>query len=142
MVKNTSKRIDIRMNLLKRICSIYLPAHNPEKSIEWYERHLGLTRPLGPKSGILQLDDGTWLFLEKSIARTTSNFATSGWVENGNYEMFSICFEVDDAKQLYDKLHTEGVEVEALRDEGGCGLQFIFYDLDGNKFQVFQQPKR
>jgi hypothetical protein len=35
-------------------------------------------------------------------------------------------------------LQTEGVELETLRDEGGCGFQFIFYDLDGNKFNVYQ----
>jgi catechol 2,3-dioxygenase-like lactoylglutathione lyase family enzyme len=127
--------------LLKRVNSIYLPARDPERSIKWYEGKLGLTRPLGQDSGILQLADGTWLFLEKSIGRTTSNFATSGWTEKGNFEMFSICFEVDNAKQLYEKLRKEGVEVEELQDEGRCGLQFIFYDIDGNKFQIFQQPQ-
>lgn len=128
------------MNQLNRINSIYLPARDPEKSIAWYEKHLGLTRPLGPNSGILQLGDGTWVFLERAIARETANFATSGWREGGNYEMFSLCFTVDDARQLHEKLRSEGVEVEDVRDEGGCGLQFIFYDLDGNKFQAFQPP--
>jgi len=78
--------------------------------------------------------------LERAITRTTANFATSGWREGGNYEMFSLCFTVDDARQLHEKLRSEVVEVEDVRDEGGCGLQFIFYDLDGNKFQAFQPP--
>lgn len=127
--------------LVRRINSIYLPVSHKKKAVKWYEDHLGLTHPRGPESDILQLGDGTWVFLEKSITKTTANFATSGWVENGNYEMFSICFETNDAVGLHEKLQNEGVEVEELRDEGSCGIQFIFYDLDGNKFQVFQQPK-
>jgi glyoxylase I family protein len=139
MKKNTKfERLVYVMNLLKRIDSIYLPARDPEKSIEWYMRHLGLTRPLDNNPGILQTDNGTWVFFLKSITRTTSNFATSDWVEGGNFDMFSITFEVEDANQLYDKLQTEGVELDTLRDEGGCGFQFTFYDLDGNKFNVYQ----
>ncbi|MOA63178.1 hypothetical protein D3C78_1888120 [compost metagenome] len=50
--------------------------------------------------------------------------------------MFRLTFEVRQIEVLYDHLKTNGVKIEELQDRASCGINFVFYDLDGNKFDV------
>ncbi|GGD55470.1 VOC family protein [Paenibacillus nasutitermitis] len=131
--------------LLKRIECAYLPVTDVAASVAWYERVLGLTlrSPLKPGRGaIMIMDSGQWLFLLPSVGGHPLHFMTTGWAEDGSpFEMFPICFETEDIRELDQSLRESGVWTEqAIRDEGGCGLQLDFKDLDGNKFQVWQLP--
>ncbi|MGM0882942.1 MAG: VOC family protein [Bacillota bacterium] len=69
----------------------------------------------------------------------TSNFYTTGKAPS-DYEMFALCFETNQIEELYEKLVRSAVHVESFLDEGDDGLQFVFYDPNGNKFQVWQDP--
>jgi catechol 2,3-dioxygenase-like lactoylglutathione lyase family enzyme len=131
--------------LLKRIECAYLPVKDVASSVAWYERVLGLTlrSPIEPGRGaIMIMGSGQWLFLLPSPGGHPLHFMTTGWSEDGSpFEMFPICFETDDIRSLDASLRESGVWTEeAVRDEGGCGLQLNFEDPDGNKFQVWQQP--
>ena len=131
--------------LLKRIECAYLPVSDVVASAAWYERVLGLTLrspvELG-RGAIMVMGSGQWLFLLPSPGEHPLHFMTTGWASDGApFEMFPICFETDDIAALDAALRESGVWVEqAVRDEGGCGMQLNFKDPDGNKFQVWQQP--
>ena len=88
------------------------------------------------------MGSGQWLFLLPSPGGHPLHFMTTGWAEGGSpFEMFPICFETDDIHALETSLRESGVWIEPeMRDEGGCGLQLNFKDLDGNKYQAWQQP--
>ncbi|WP_314590776.1 VOC family protein [Paenibacillus terrigena] len=131
--------------LLKRIECAYLPVTDVTASAAWYEQVLGLTlrAPVEPgKGAIMIMGSGQWLFLLPSPGGHPLHFMTTGWAEGGSpFEMFPICFETDDIHALEASLRESGVWIEPeMRDEGGCGLQLNFKDLDGNKFQAWQQP--
>lgn len=133
--------------MIKKIECAYVPVTNVEKSAEWYEQVLGmkLRSPITPGSGaIMIMDEGGWLFLLPSPNMTPLTFDTTGWAGNGeSFEMFPICFETNDMQSLHASLNDSGTWMETdVRDEGGCGLQLVFKDPDGNKFQVFQQPSK
>jgi hypothetical protein len=54
--------------------------------------------------------------------------------------MFSLTFETEDIINLHAALRKSGTYVESIMDQDYCGLQFKFKDLDGNKFNVWQDP--
>jgi glyoxylase I family protein len=124
--------------MLKRVLCNYLPVSNLQLASKWYEEMFGLTvRKRDPEGAILILGDGQWLFLLESTDKNNANFTTSQW-DGDNYEMFSLTFEVENIVELHKRLREKGIDVEPLNDHGSCGLQFKFKDLDGNKFNVWQ----
>ncbi|PZD97536.1 VOC family protein [Paenibacillus sambharensis] len=126
--------------LLTRVLCNYLPVSNLERSVKWYGETLGLTvRKREPDGAILVLGNGQWLFLLETTAPRTANFMTDQWNGTG-FEMFSLTFEVENIVELHKKLREQGAEVEPLTDYDSCGLQFIFKDPDGNKFNAWQDP--
>lgn len=137
--------VHVQKTLLKRIDCAYLPVSDVEAAANWYSRVLGLQlrSPVSPGRGaIMIMGDGQWLFLLPCPDMKPLTFTTTGWAENNEkFEMFPLCFETEDIRSLYDSLQEAGTWIEAeIRDEGGCGLQLNFKDLDGNLFQAWQQP--
>lgn len=126
------------MPLLKRVSHNYLPVKDLAKALEWYISYLGLER-VKPDGSILKLGNGQWLFLLETKSKENANFITDQW-EGDDYEMFSLTFETDNIIKLHDSLRKSGTQVESIADLDGCGLQFKFKDLDGNKFNVWQDP--
>ncbi|WP_211748194.1 VOC family protein [Paenibacillus sp. Marseille-Q4541] len=122
-------------NTLKTVCSVYVPVRNPVKSADWWERNFGLEYAVPYNSAeaqvILKLSDGQWLHLVETKGEFNNQFPN----ESG-YEMFRITFEVRRIEELHDHLRANGVIIEKLEDRGSCGINFVFYDLDGNKFDV------
>jgi len=93
---------------------------------------------LSPK-GNVKLASGQGIFFLETKEKQTLNFTTHDWDEyDSNYEMESICFEVDEIKNLYAEMKEEEVRMTELKDTGGCGWSFSFYDPDGNKYSVWQ----
>lgn len=124
--------------LLKRVSHNYLPVKDLKKALAWYTTYLGLEQVKSDGS-ILKLGNGQWLFLLETKSDMNANFVTDHW-EGDNYEMFSLTFETDDIIKLHESLRKSGTQVESIVDHDGCGLQFKFKDLDGNKFNVWQDP--
>ncbi|WP_143111607.1 VOC family protein [Paenibacillus sp. BC26] len=52
--------------------------------------------------------------------------------------MESICFEVDRINELYRQMKDSGAKVSELKENGGCGGAFHFFDPDGNKYTAWQ----
>lgn len=143
LVKQQNKEEKKIGPLLKRVSHNYLPVKDMKKAKEWYTKYLGLEQ-VNPTAtnrdgSILELGNGQWLFLLETKSTKNANFVTDQW-EGDNYEMFSLTFETDDIIKLHESLRKSGTQVEPIVDHGGCGLQFKFKDLDGNKFNVWQDP--
>ncbi|BBI31006.1 VOC family protein [Cohnella abietis] len=122
-------------NTLKCICSVYVPVKKPLQSVEWWQQNFGLKYavPYNPaeSQAILKLADGQWLHLVETEGEIDNPFPNKA-----GYPMFRFTFEVREIELVYDRLQSNGVKIEDLEDRGSCGINFVFYDLDGNKFDV------
>ncbi|WP_309274239.1 VOC family protein [Paenibacillus sp.] len=123
------------MNGSHMFCN-YLPVSDLSRSRAWYMLVLGL-KPFDRNESILIMGSGQWVFLLESKDRSNANFMTDSW-EGKDFEMFSLTFETENIVALHKSLVEHGVEVEPITDKGSCGLQFRFKDLDGNRFNVWQ----
>ncbi|MGA5691392.1 VOC family protein [Cytobacillus pseudoceanisediminis] len=123
---------------LKCIPSVYIPVKNLEKSSQWWIGNFNLefVVPLKPESeqAILKLGDGQWLHLVKTRGDQTTNFISQK--DGVEYDMFSLTFEVREIEKLYQRCVKNGVKIEGLELRKGCGINFRFYDPDGNKYDV------
>lgn len=136
MSKNEKERkVPAPNSVLKSICSIYVPVRNPLRSAEWWQRNFGLEYavPYNPSEAqvILKLADGQWLHLVESGGGFDNQFPNKQ-----GYPMFRFTFEVRGIERLYERLKENHVTIEKLEDRGSCGINFVFLDPDGNKFDV------
>ncbi|GIO14513.1 hypothetical protein J19TS2_40680 [Cohnella xylanilytica] len=122
-------------NALKAVCSVYVPVKNALRSAEWWRRNFGLefAVPYNPSEAqaILRLSDGQWLHLVETEGEVDSQFP-----DKTGYPMFRFTFEVRGIEHLYGRLRSNGVRTDELQDRSSCGINFVFYDPDGNKFDV------
>jgi len=120
---------------LKAVCSNYVPVRNPLKSAEWWQRNFGLEYAVPYNEAeaqvILKLSDGQWLHLVETEGAIDNQFPNKV-----GYAMFRLTFEVRQIEVLHDHLRSNGVRIENLEDRDSCGINFVFYDPDGNKFDV------
>ncbi|EOR21906.1 hypothetical protein A499_20733 [Niallia nealsonii AAU1] len=123
--------------LIHRVGTIYLPVVNPEVASNWYQEKLGAIENFrNEDKAILDFANQSF-FLVKAKEGVKANFQD----HKGN-EHFFMTFEVDGIDQLR-KLHSllkeKGVTVGNIEDRGHPGNNFVFYDLDGNKFDVWSE---
>ncbi|WP_223700013.1 VOC family protein [Sutcliffiella deserti] len=122
---------------LWRVGTTYIPVTNVEKSAEWYVRNLGaeLNFRDGEKA-ILNLAEQS-IFLVRAAQNQTSNF-----IDIHGSERFSLTFEVNGMDAL-EKIHLDftqkDIKVGEIEDRGHAGRNFVFEDLDGNKFDVWSE---
>lgn len=124
------------MSQLIRVGTIYIPVADPKKSANWYRDMLkAKLNYLDEDKVIMDLADIS-LFLVKSQGQN-SNFTDI----NGQ-ERFILTYEVDGLESL-ETLHNEflelGIKVGEIENRGHAGWNFIFSDLDGNKFDVWSE---
>ncbi|MDW4525547.1 VOC family protein [Rossellomorea marisflavi] len=124
-------------NKLIRIGTIYLPVTDINRSAEWYVRHLGAKLNYqDDDKAILDLANQS-VFLVKSGEGESANFTDY----RGN-ERFSVTFEVDGLASL-EALHgdfaSQRMKVGEIEDRGHAGRNFVFYDPDGNAFDVWSE---
>ncbi|MGX1265635.1 catechol 2,3-dioxygenase-like lactoylglutathione lyase family enzyme [Rossellomorea marisflavi] len=124
-------------NKLIRIGTIYLPVTDVNRSAEWYVRHLGAKlNDQDDDKAILDLANQS-VFLVKSGVGESANFT-----DHHGTERFSVTFEVDGLASL-EALHGDfislGMKVGAIEDRGHVGRNFVFYDPDGNAFDVWSE---
>jgi catechol 2,3-dioxygenase-like lactoylglutathione lyase family enzyme len=123
-------------NQLIRVGTIYIPVIEPEKSSDWYKDMLGASlNYLDEDKAIMNLADIS-LFLVKSPGES-SNFK-----DVHGSERFILTFEVDGEDTL-EAMHADfierGMNVGEIENRGHAGRNFVFYDLDGNKFDVWSE---
>ncbi|SOC43871.1 VOC family protein [Ureibacillus acetophenoni] len=122
---------------LVRIGTTYIPVTDVERSAKWYVSKLDAALNYQDEDkAILNLANQS-IFLVKSKEQQTANF-----IDSYGEERFSLTFEVNglDAlltihKQFLDK----GIRIGEVEDRGHAGRNFVFYDLDGNKFDVWSE---
>lgn len=120
--------------VVKQIECVYIPATNPILSAEWYGDYLGLslTRPASEDQAQLKVGANQHFFLIRTGQPTTLNFNSAG-----DPEMSALTLEVNDVEALYANMKKDGVKVDPIEDNGGCGISFHAYDPDGNKLHLW-----
>jgi catechol 2,3-dioxygenase-like lactoylglutathione lyase family enzyme len=122
---------------LLRIGTTYIPVTNVELSSDWYVSKLGADLSyIDEDKAILNLADQS-IFLVKSLENQTSNFYDSYGAER-----FSITFEVNGLQAL-EAIHMDftdkGIRIGEIENRGHAGRNFVFFDIDGNKFDVWSE---
>ncbi|MCM3213627.1 VOC family protein [Niallia taxi] len=122
---------------LLRIGTTYLPVTNVDISSDWYVNKLGAELCFKDQDKAILNFANQSIFLVKSNENQSSNF----YDIYGN-ERFSITFEVNGLKALeviHKELQQSEIRVGYIEDRGHSGRNFVFYDLDGNKFDVWSE---
>ncbi|SEN50057.1 Catechol 2,3-dioxygenase [Mesobacillus persicus] len=122
---------------LIRVGTIYIPVKDVDISAEWYENKLGAELSYKDQDkAIINLAFQSF-FLVKSGVKQSANF-----IDIKGQERFSVTFEVNGLEAL-EALHMEfiqkGITVGEIEDRGHSGRNFIFYDIDGNMFDVWSE---
>ncbi|MFD1848722.1 VOC family protein [Oceanobacillus bengalensis] len=122
---------------LLRIGTTYIPVTNVELSSEWYVTNLDAELSYkDDDKAILNLANQS-IFLVKSNEDQRSNF-----IDIYGEERFSITFEVNGLnalKSIHMDFKDKGIRVCDIENRGHAGRNFVFYDLDGNKFDVWSE---
>lgn len=122
---------------LLRIGTIYIPVYDVEQSSNWYEENLEAEISYKDHEKAIANFANQSFFLVKANQDQSANF-----YDVHNVERFSITFEVNGLsalKELHQVFSERGIKLEEIEDRGHSGKNFIFYDLDGNKFDVWSE---
>lgn len=124
---------------LIRVGTIYIPVKDPAVSSEWYKEKLDAKlNYLDDEKAILNMADIS-MFLVKAEEQN-SNF-----IDVDGTERFMLTYEVNGLEAL-TSIHADfrgrGIEVGEIENRGHAGRNFVFYDLDGNKFDVWSELSR
>ncbi|MEH7524797.1 VOC family protein [Bacillus sp. JJ1503] len=122
---------------LLRVGTTYIPVTNVELSSEWYVNKLDAELSYKDEDkAILNLANQS-IFLVKSKEHQSSNF-----FDIYGEECFSLTFEVNGLVAL-ETIHRDfigkGIKVGEIENRGHSGRNFVFYDIDGNKFDVWSE---
>lgn len=123
---------------LVRVGTTYIPVTNVDLTAEWYVTKLDAELSYKDEDkAIINLADQSF-FLVKSPESESSNF-----IDIFENERFSLTFEVYGLSAL-EAIHREfqekEIKVGEIENRGHAGRNFVFYDLDGNKFDVWSGP--
>lgn len=110
---------------------------NVEQSSKWYENKLSAELSYKDEDKAILNFANQSFFLVKSKENQSSNF-----YDCHGEERFSITFEVKGLNAL-EAIHREfkdkEIRVGEIENRGHSGRNFVFYDLDGNKFDVWSE---
>ncbi|WP_458354213.1 VOC family protein [Peribacillus frigoritolerans] len=122
---------------LLRVGTTYIPVSNVELSSEWYINKLGAELSHKDEDKAILNFANQSFFLVKSKENQSSNFYDIYGVEH-----FSITFEVNGLNAL-EAIHRDfigkQIRIGAIENRGHSGRNFVFFDLDGNKFDVWSE---
>ncbi|MFD4820530.1 VOC family protein [Peribacillus butanolivorans] len=122
---------------LLRVGTTYIPVSNVELSSEWYVNKLGAELSYKDEDKAILNFANQSIFLVKSKENQSSNFYDIYGVER-----FSITFEVNGLNAL-EAIHRDfsdkQIRVGTIENRGHSGRNFVFFDLDGNKFDVWSE---
>ena len=123
--------------ILLRVGTTYIPVSNVELSSEWYVNKLGAELSYKDEDKAILNFANQSFFLVKSKENQSSNFYDIYGVER-----FSITFEVNGLNAL-EAIHRDfigkQIRIGAIENRGHSGRNFVFFDLDGNKFDVWSE---
>ncbi|PEE40638.1 VOC family protein [Bacillus pseudomycoides] len=122
---------------LLRVGTIYIPVTNVELSSKWYVNKLGAELSYKDEDKAILNFANQSFFLVKSQANQSLNF-----YDFCDEERFSLTFEVNGLNALesiYSDFIKKEIKVGDIENRGHTGKNFVFYDLDGNKFDVWSE---
>ncbi|MGG0655499.1 VOC family protein [Rummeliibacillus pycnus] len=122
---------------LLRVGTTYIPVTDVKLSSEWYVNKLGAELSYKDEDKAILNFANQSIFLVKSKKDQSANF-----YDIYGEERFSLTFEVDGLNALIaiHKGFTEKeIKVGEIENRGHTGRNFVFYDLDGNKFDVWSE---
>ncbi|KAB2334532.1 VOC family protein [Cytobacillus depressus] len=120
-----------------RVGTIYLPVANVELSAKWYVSKLGAVLTYQDENKAILNYANQSIFLVASQENQSSNF-----IDINGEERFSITFEVngiDALEALHKDFIAKEIKVGEIEDRGHPGRNFVFQDLDGNKFDIWSE---
>ncbi|EOO25216.1 hypothetical protein ICM_06607 [Bacillus cereus BAG1X2-3] len=122
---------------LLRVGTTYIPVTNVELSSTWYVSKLGAKLSFKDEDKAIINFANQSFFLVKSQDNQSLNF-----FDFRGEERFSLTFEVNGLNAL-ESIHRDFIKKEIMVGEienrGHTGKNFVFYDLDGNKFDVWSE---
>lgn len=121
---------------LVRVGTIYIPVKKVEVAAKWYEEKIGAV------VSYIDSDKAIINFANLSFFLVKSKDESANFVDSNGIERFSITFEVDGLNALHN-LHSDfknnDIQVGDIEDRGHAGKNFVFADIDGNKFDVWSE---
>ncbi|WP_242274638.1 VOC family protein [Bacillus cereus group sp. BfR-BA-01310] len=122
---------------LLRVGTTYIPVINVELSSKWYVNKLGAELSYKDEDKAIINFANQSFFLVKSQDNQSLNF-----YDFHGKERFFLTFEVNGLCAL-ESIHSDFIKKEIvvgeIENRGHTGKNFIFYDLDGNKFDVWSE---
>ncbi|MGM9987626.1 MAG: VOC family protein [Bacillaceae bacterium] len=122
---------------LLRIGTTYIPVKNVELSSRWYVDKLGAELNYKDEDKAILNFANQSIFLVKAKENQSANF-----YDSYGKERFSLTFEVNGLAAL-EAIHRnfmeKGIKVGEIENRGHAGRNFVFYDVDGNKFDVWSE---
>lgn len=121
--------------VLQMVSCIYIPCSDPDRTMNWFRAQFQFMTSDRPW---LTLANGTDLMFIKTADDTRMKYKAESWDDVQNAEVPMLMFQVEDIEELHSSMKQNGAEVEEIRDNGGCGLEFYFYDPEGNKYVAWE----
>ncbi|WP_042478722.1 VOC family protein [Bacillus ndiopicus] len=122
---------------LLRVGTTYIPVLNVELSSDWYVNKLEAELSYKDEDKAILNFANQSIFLVKSNENQSANF-----YDIYGEERFSLTFEVNGLSAL-EAIHKDFIEkqirVGEIENRGHSGRNFVFYDLNGNKFDVWSE---
>lgn len=122
---------------LIRVGTTYIPVKNVQHSAEWYVNKLDAELSYqDTDKAIINLANQSF-FLVKASEGQSSNF-----LDYKGEKWFPLTFEVDGMtalQELHKELSEKEVRVGEIENRGHIGRNFVFYDPDGNGFDVWSE---
>ncbi|HLU23052.1 VOC family protein [Lederbergia graminis] len=122
---------------LIRVGTTYIPVTDVDIATEWYVTRLDAELSYKDNDkAIINLADQSF-FLVKANEKQTANF-----IDYKGKEQFSLTFEVngiDALEKIHKELIKKDVIVGDIEDRGHAGRNFVFHDVNGNKFDVWSE---
>lgn len=122
---------------LIRVGTTYIPVKNVQYSAEWYVNKLDAELSYqDTDKAIINLANQSF-FLVKASEGQSSNF-----LDYKGEKWFPLTFEVDGMtalQELHKELSEKEVRVGEIENRGHAGRNFVFYDPDGNGFDVWSE---
>ncbi|KMK76824.1 VOC family protein [Alkalihalobacillus pseudalcaliphilus] len=125
------------MNVLKRVGTTYIPVNEVQAAVDWYVKKLEAELSYRDEDkAIIHLANQSF-FLVRAKEGESANF-----IDHSGQTRFSLTFEVDGVQQLevlHQELNKRFIKTGEIEDRGHPGRNFVFYDLDGNLFDVWSE---
>lgn len=120
-----------------RVGTIYIPVSDLKQASKWYQVNLDAKENFRNDDKAIMDFANLSIFLVKARNDEKLNFIDT----NGN-EHFAVTFEVnglDELKNLHKDFQAKGINVGDIENRGHSGRNFVFYDPDGNMFDVWSE---